>query len=267
MFRLQIVDIHAHIFPDAIAEKAARSIGTFYQMPIFGDGRADTLLRWGDECGVEKFWVHSVATLPGHARSVNDFIASAVRAHPDRFTGFMALHPDLPDVGAEVRRAADLGLQGVKLHPDIQKFALTEARSLKMFEAFAGRLPALVHTGDVRYRYSRPSQTAELMDRFPELTLIGAHLGGWSEWGEAAQALAGRKNFYVDCSSSLYALSPAEATAIIRRYGADRVLFGSDFPMWTLGDELARVGALGLTDDERELVLHKNAETLMKGWT
>jgi predicted TIM-barrel fold metal-dependent hydrolase len=232
-------------------------------MPIAGDGRVDTLLKWGDAANVSKFVVHSVATLPGHARSINDFIASQVRAHPDRFIGFAALHPDLPDPSSEVDRAIDLGLRGIKLHPDIQKFALNEPRALRMFESFAGRLPALVHTGDKRYHYSRPEQTIEVLNRFPELIMIGAHLGGWSEWGEACDALAGRPNFFVDCSSSLYALTPSDAAAIIRRYGADRVLFGSDFPMWTVEEELRRLDALKLTPEEREMVLNRNAKKIL----
>ncbi|NLG24859.1 MAG: amidohydrolase [Clostridiales bacterium] len=260
---MPIVDFHAHIFPGAIAEKAAASIGRFYQLPVMGDGRADTLLQWGDEAGVDRFVVHSVATLPGHVRSINDFIASKVREHPGRFVGFAALHPDLPDPAAEVRRAIDLGLSGVKLHPDIQRFALNGPKSLKMFECFAGTLPALVHAGDRRYANSRPAQVAEVLDRFPPLTMIGAHLGGWSEWGDACAILAGRPNFYVDCSSSLYALPPGEAARIVRAYGADRVLFGSDYPMWPLQGELDRLRTLNLTADELERILYKNAEQLL----
>ena len=65
---------------------------------------------------------------------------------------------------------------------------------------------------------------------------------------------------YVDTSSSLYAIPPERATEIIRAYGADNVFFGTDYPMWLPTEEIARFNALGLTDEEREKILHKNAE-------
>ena len=66
----------------------------------------------------------------------------------------------------------------------------------------------------------------------------------------------------MDSSSSLFALSPEEAAALVRLYGADRVLFGVDYPMWTPGEELNRFLALPLTEEERERVLYKNAAAL-----
>ena len=64
----------------------------------------------------------------------------------------------------------------------------------------------------------------------------------------------------MDCSSSLYALPPEEAANVIRRYGADRVFFGTDYPMWTPKEEIARVMALPLTDEEKEMIFYRNFE-------
>ena len=66
----------------------------------------------------------------------------------------------------------------------------------------------------------------------------------------------------VDCSSSLYSLDSNTARDLVRRYGADRVLFGTDYPMWEPKAELERFFAMGLTEEENELILHKNAEKL-----
>ena len=66
----------------------------------------------------------------------------------------------------------------------------------------------------------------------------------------------------VDCSSSLYALSNETAVKLIRLYGANRVLFGTDYPMWEPGEEVRRFMSLDLTDEERQLILHENAEKL-----
>ena len=64
--------------------------------------------------------------------------------------------------------------------------------------------------------------------------------------------------------SSLYALEPDEAVKIIHRYGADRVFFGTDYPMWSPKEEVERVMKLPLTDDERELIFHRNFERFME---
>ena len=104
---------------------------------------------------------------------------------------------------------------------------------------------------------------ARALDRVPNLRMIGAHFGGWSIWRDAWKILAGRDNVYVDSSSSLYALEPEEAVRIIHRYGADKVFFATDYPMWNPVEELARFDALPLDEQERDMILHRNFERLI----
>ena len=258
---MTIIDTHAHIYPDKIALKAAKSIGDFYEIPMSLDGTVSRLLEQGKAAGISRFLVHSVAVTWERARAINDFLAQEVAAHPAEFIGFGTLHPDHPEMEQELDRILSLGLRGVKLHPDFQHFCLDDPNAIRLFEAMAERgLPLLVHTGDKRYPYSEPQRMARALDRVPELTAICAHLGGWSVWTDAWHELAGRENVYVDCSSSLYAMQPDEAALVIRKYGADRVFFGTDYPMWTAREELDRFMALPLTDEEREMILHLNFE-------
>ena len=258
---MTIIDTHAHIYPDKIALKAAKSIGDFYEIPMSLDGTVSRLLEQGKAAGISRFLVHSVAVTWERARAINDFLAQEVAAHPAEFIGFGTLHPDHPEAEQELDRILSLGLRGVKLHPDFQHFCLDDPNAIRLFEAMAERgLPLLVHTGDKRYPYSEPQRMARALDRVPELTAICAHLGGWSVWTDAWHELAGRENVYVDCSSSLYAMQPDDAALVIRKYGADRVFFGTDYPMWTAREELDRFMALPLTDEEREMILHLNFE-------
>ena len=94
------------------------------------------------------------------------------------------------------------------------------------------------------------------------MTFIAAHLGGYSVW-EDGSALRGMKNVYVDTSSSLCFLKPEEAVRMIREHGVERVFFGTDYPLWEPGEELGLFNALPLTEEERELILHKNAEAFI----
>lgn len=261
---MTIIDTHAHIYPDAIAAKAAQSIGEFYQIPMQLSGTLGELLAKGGEAGVTRFLVHSVAVTPERVTGVNDYLMRTAAAHPDTLIGFGTLHPDYADVPGELRRIKAGGLRGVKLHPDFQHFCLDDDRAVAMFRQMAELgLPALVHTGDSRYPYSEPQRMARALDAAPGLKVICAHLGGWSVWEDAWRALAGRENVWVDTSSSLYAIAPEKAAEVIRRYGAERVFFGTDYPMWKPDEELRRFAAVPLTDEERELILHKNFEAFL----
>ena len=262
--KFRTVDAHCHIYPDKIAEKASESTGNFYSIPMCLDGKISTLLTHGEEAGISHFLVQSVATTPKQVSSINRFIAESVLEGGGKFTGFGTLHPDSEDIRADVEEVIRLGLKGVKLHPDIQQFKIDDYRMLKIYELCEGRLPILMHTGDSRYDLSNPNRMKPVLDIYQGLTGIGAHFGGWSVWEEATEALCQYENFYVDCSSSLYAMSPEKARELIFAYGTKRVLFGTDYPMWEPKEELERFLKIDLTEQEREDILYYNAARLLQ---
>lgn len=255
-----IIDAHCHIYPDKIAEKAAHSTGNFYDLPMKYDGKVSTLLECGEKAGVDKYIVQSVATTPKQVSSINHFIADTVKMYPEKMIGLGTLHPDSEDIKGDVEELIKLGLHGVKLHPDIQKFKLDDYRCLKIYDLCEkNHLPILIHTGDNRYDYSNPNRLIPILEIYTELSVIGAHFGGWSIWNEASKKLCGFKNFYVDCSSSFYMLDDETIKEIISRYTPDRVLFGTDYPMWNPDEELKRLRSLGLSQEDIEKIEYKNA--------
>ncbi len=262
MKKYRIIDAHCHIYPDKIAQKASDATANFYELPPSLDGRISTLLEHGEKAGIEHFVVQSVATTPKQVSSINNFIARTVAQSNGRFTGLGTLHHDSEDIEADVNEIISLGLKGVKLHPDIQRVQLDDSRMHKMYELCEGRLPMLIHTGDNRYDYSNPNRLIPILERYPNLTVIGAHFGGWSIWEEATEKLTKYKNFLVDCSSSLYAISAEKARELIFAYGTDRVLFGTDYPLWTPESELERFMKVELTDEQREDIFYNNAAKL-----
>jgi len=80
-------------------------------------------------------------------------------------------------------------------------------------------------------------------------------------WEDSRRYLIGR-NIFMDTSSSLAYLDPSEAVDMIRNHGADKFLFGSDYPMWRHKDELDRFLMLDLSETEREAILYNNAAKL-----
>lgn len=257
-----IIDSHAHIFPNNIASKASSSIGSFYNMPIRYDGTLETLFKCGDECGVDKYVVQSVATTKHQVDSINEFIAQTVDNNKDKLIGFATLHPDSENIQNQIDNAIKMGLKGVKLHPDFQRFDIDDKKAFKIYEAIEGRLPLLIHTGDHRTQYSKPAKLATVLDKFSNLDVIAAHFGGWSEWEDGALELA-LKRVYVDTSSSMYAFKPYQIRQLIDIFGADYVLFGSDYPMWNPKDEITVLNNVDLTAEEREKIFYKNIERLL----
>lgn len=257
---MHIFDAHVHIYPDKIAEKASQHVGEFYNITMNFDGKIGTMVERWKKRGVERCLVHSVATTHDQVPKINDFIKASVDASDGMFVGFCTLHPSMSakEVEDEIERIIGMGLKGVKLHPDCQKFQIDEPAAMQMYEVIDGRVPILFHTGDKRYDYSNPDRMRAAAKRFPRQKMIGAHLGGYSVWEKAVPVLADLENMWFDESSSLAFITPEQATEYINAYGADRVFFGTDYPMWDIGDELERFDRIDLTDSQREKILWTN---------
>ncbi len=259
----QIIDSHCHVYPQAIAQKAVKGVSDFYDgVGTFCDGLASSVRRLWPEKGVGHAVIFSVATRLKQVESINAFIASTVAEGEGFFTGLGTVHQDVPDMGALVDSVVSLGLKGIKIHPDTQMCALDDSRLLPLYEACSGRIPVLLHTGDRRYDYSNPDRMKRVLGMFPHTVFIGAHYGGWSVWDEAVGKLHGFDNFFVDTSSTFHWVGPEKVRSYIRTYGSDRVMFGSDFPMWDVKPELDAMFALGLSDGEYENIFHLTAEKL-----
>lgn len=259
---MNIIDFHAHIYPEKIAKKAVESVGEFYNIPMDRNGTVEALLQEGEKSGIDKFLVHSVAVIPDYVKTINNFIAAQCEEH-DNFYGFGTIHADLENPLAEIERMESLGLRGIKIHPDTQHFNIDDPKMMKIYEIIEGRLPILIHCGDYRYDYSHPRRLAKVLAAFPNLVAIGAHFGAWSMPDLAVEYLE-NTNCYVDVSSSMMYTGKRRAKELIRLYGADRVLFGSDFPMWNPSEELDFFLSLGLSDDENKAILWNNAMKILK---
>lgn len=257
-----IIDAHCHIYPDKIAQKAVEAVDRFYpdlpRDPL--DGTCDTLIRTGKENGITHFIVHSVATTPHQVSSINRFIAQSVENSDGAFTGLGTMHPELEDIPAAMEELVSLGLHGVKLHPDIQRFAADDPRILPVYEICEAKgLPVLVHTGDFRYDFSNPPRIARILKMFPRLIFVGAHFGGWSVWDEAAKTLSGFDNMCVDCSSSMHHLGVQRSKELIGIWGEDRVMFATDFPLWHQRPEIDTLLQMDLTDDAYRKIFRENS--------
>lgn len=258
---MKIIDCHTHIYPEAIAAKAAESIRDFYSL---GDeeipGSVSELLRRGDAAGIHSFVVLPVGMKPGQVHHVNTFILEQTRQNP-RLTGLGTVHAAMEDLQQETQWILDSPLRGIKMHPDFQRFPIDDPRLFPVYDLLRGKKPVMFHTGDPRYDYSHPARVKKLLELFPDLQVVAAHFGGYSVYQEAFDALKDTTCVF-DVSSSLMFLPEGMAERYIGGYGAERLMFGSDFPLWDPGVEVRRFLQLKLTPEQTEQIAHKTAEEL-----
>ncbi len=259
---MNIIDIHAHIFPTELERRATEFLCGYYDMPKKDNALVSNLLENAARINTSKIVVHTTATKPEQVPNINNFIASTIQTD-ERLLGFGTIHPDYSDIEGEIARIKSLGLMGIKLHPDFQAFDIDAPSMYNVYEAVGNTLPFLIHLGDKKSDHSSPLRMARVLDDFPFLRVIGAHLGGVFRWEEAISCLYGR-NIYFDTSSAVRLLPADEALRLIRLHGVEKILFGTDFPLASHEEELALVQGLGLTDDELEQILSKNAEIFLE---
>lgn len=259
---LKIIDFHTHIYPEAIAEKATKSIQEFYGLDGGGTiGTTEVLLERGRAVGIEKYVVLPVSIKADHTRHINEFLLSQTEKHPE-FIGFGTVHAEQNNIIEEGEFILNNGLKGIKMHPDTQLFNIDDERLFPLYDYIGDKLIFMFHCGDKRYDYSSPVRLRRVLDNFPKMRVVAAHFGGYSVWEQAAECLKDT-DCMLDISSSLMLMSEEEKNRYINTYGADRLLYGTDFPLWDPVDEVERFMKLDLTDSEREKIAYLNAERIL----
>lgn len=259
---MEIIDSHCHIFPDKIAEKAVKSIGNFYGLKMSYKGTCKNLIEVLDKNNIDKAVIHSTATKADQVPSINDFIIDTVNSS-ERFIGYGTMHPDYKDIEAEYNKIKSNNLKGVKIHPDFQGINIDDKRMDDIYELVGDEMPILFHIGDKTKDFSNPIRLKKTIERFPKLRPIAAHMGGYSKWNEAMELFYGKEVWVDTCSSFTY-MTDAMILKLINSYGIDKILFGTDYPMWDFNYEYQRLISLKLKDEELEKIFSKNIKSLLK---
>ncbi len=232
-----LIDAHTHAFSEKIAEKAVEQLINYYQLPTDYGGRLTDLLAHAAEARLDALLLLVAATRAEQVKPAHDWIlAQPWRALSDcpRIIPFGTYHIDDPHWQRELARLRASGIiRGIKLHPEFQGIDLADPRLHPLLEEIAGDFVLMVHVGDPRVsenNLSTPRKVAALLDLFPRLTIIAAHLGGYCFWEEAYEALAGRE-LYLDTSSALQFIDPALLRRLVDKHGTEHILCGSDYPL------------------------------------
>jgi predicted TIM-barrel fold metal-dependent hydrolase len=244
---------------------------------------AEEYLKVMDELDVDKTVILGKDYGPlGDKQNANlpdEETAEFVRAHPDRFIGFSAVHPDRDkqeNLNRLERAVNDFGLKGIKLNP-AAGFYPNDERLYPVYEkCTALQIPVMIHMGikppsdGTRLKYCHPMYIDDIAVDFPELTLIIAHAGyPWVEDLIAASLYS--QTVFVDISTLNQleeALGCEVVIPVLRRLtaslGSSRVVFGSDgiFNLEALINAVKKADFL--TEADKEKILWKNASEILK---
>lgn len=261
---MQLFDMHTHCFPDALAPKALPHLAEISKTPYFGSGTYDDLCEKSVKAGYTGFMILHIATKPEQMENVNRFAAACQK---DRALCFGSVYPTVPEAVEALYCIHSLNLCGVKLHPDYQNFFVNDPRVFPVYETAAKlKLPITFHAGRDPYSpdivHCTPEMLAEVSTRFPDLTIIAAHMGGMEMDADVEKHLVGRKNVYFDTAFATRALPAERCKQLIHRHGVEKILFATDFPWSTAETECAFLESLALLPDELSRIYYKNADQL-----
>lgn len=295
-----IVDMHRHLW--SVFERHPNSTHHFTQRlgappaqssKLDPDGRAADILAEMEGAGIDR----TVIVVADFSLRLGDglfaideenrLVAGLGQSHPGKLIPFLGVDPRRPSALELFRKGLDeWGVAGLKLHPG-SGFFPNDSVCLPFFDLAGQRgVPVLVHTGPmVTPLMSRTAQPVYLDDvaaDFPKTTIIMAHVGLC--WWEEALSIAWHKpNIVLELSTWQWTFlrDPREFVRAIAKMkdsiGADRIVFGSDFPAlrsamplrkWAEAFEklpdLAREHGVRISDTETRAILGKNAERLLR---
>lgn len=265
-----IVDFHTHIFPEKIAAKTIAYLEEKAHIKSFGDGTEQGLVSAMEAAGVDVSVVLPVVTRPEQFRTINQFAAQLNEKYRNRQTrlwSFGGIHPDSADYKEELRTIKELGLLGIKLHPDYQDTHFDDIRYMRILDyASELGLVSVVHAGvDVGFPDNvrcTPRQIHRVLEEVKPKNLVLAHYGGFDMWEDVEELLAGR-DVWLDTAFTAGYLKDEAFMGIWNKHGADRILFATDSPWSGQKETLEYLRGLAIPSEDINKILGQNARRLI----
>ena len=262
-----IIDFHTHVFPEKLAPGALKVLAERAKIDPTTDGTVAGLKESMGKAGIDISVTLPVITDPGQFQTVNRF-AAGLNEETD-LVAFGAVHPDDTDIEGKLKTIKELGLSGIKIHPDYQGKDVDDEKYMKMVDlANDLGLWVITHAGiDVGLPdalRSTPEKTARLVDTVKPDRFIAAHMGGWKGWDVVLEKIAGR-GVYLDTAFCFNgSLDDRTFLELVRVNGPDRILFATDCPWGPQKEQLEYFMDIeGLSDSEKELIAGKNAARIL----
>ena len=276
-----IIDFHTHVFPPQVKKKRSKYIDSdpcFAILYSSSDAKlatADELIASMDKNGVDISVIVNIGwTTHELCVETNDYILESIARYPQRLIGFCAVQPNSYDAAiAEIERCTKGGVRGVgEMRPDMQLFDLRDDEVMEPFIKVIRehKLILLTHTSEpVGHEYpgkgmATPEMLYPLITSFPDLIIVCAHWGGglpfYALMPEVKQAMS---NVFFDTAASPLLYSPQVYEQVVQLVGADKILFGSDYPLLAQSRLIKEIESLDLPEETKNLILSGNAQKLL----
>lgn len=270
-----IIDFHTHIFPNAIAGKTISALEDKSGINAATDGTIDGLLLSMEKTGVDLSIILPVVTKPSQFESINTFAKSINEKYEGKLFSFGGIHPDSENYKEELKKIKEFGLKGVKIHPDYQRVMIDDIRYMRIIE-YAGEIGLIVitHAGiDIGLPnpiHCPPDKVRKVLDKIRPEKMVLAHYGGWKQWEDVYNYLAG-ENVYFDTAFTFDYIESEMFLKILNKHDKNKILFATDSP-WSHADRDINklkeiIEGSGLNEENvkvlEENILYKNAAKIL----
>ncbi len=276
-----IIDFHTHVIPPQIKKNRSKYIDSdscfaiLYSQKDAKLATADELIADMDKNEVDISVITNIGwTTHELCVETNDYILESVARYPHRLVGFCTVQPNSYDAAIdEIERCVQGGIRGVgELRPDMQLFDLNDGEVIEPFIDVISKhkLILLTHASEpVGHQYPgkgaiTPDMLYPFITNFPDLIIVCAHWGGglpfYALMPEVKQAM---RNVYFDTAASPFLYSHQVYHHVIQLVGADKILFGSDYPLLAQNRLISEIRSLDLPEETRNLILSGNAQRLL----
>lgn len=265
-----IIDSHTHIFPDQLAEKTIKKLGDMGNIKAYTNGTKSGLLNSMKEAGVNCSIILPVVTRPEQFKTVNEFAVKINEKYQDseyRLLSFGGIHPDSSGYKGQLKEIVNMGLLGIKLHPDYQDMYFDDIRYMRLID-YASELGLIisVHAGlDVGYPediHCPPKAARKVIDEVAPEKLILAHLGGYQQWDEVEDLLVGQK-VYLDTAYIQNTMEQSQFLRILKNHGSDKILFATDSPWSGQKESVEWMKQLSIPENELNQIFYGNIAGLL----
>ena len=253
------------MFPDKIAAGTIAHLASIIeQAHPYTDGTYAGLKRVTEESGVDISIALPIVTKPKQFESINRFAANYQEGN---VISFGSIHPESEDYKSQLQFIKNLGLKGIKFHPDYQETNFNVI-GYKRIISYATELGLIVvtHAGMDPLSPEKVHCTVpmirEVIDDVQPEKLVLAHMGGHQCWDEVEELIVGR-NVYFDTGVVLDKMDLNQCLRMIKNHGTDKILFGTDMPWSGQKEYIEIIQGMNLTADEKEKIFYKNAMHLL----
>lgn len=259
-----IIDAHTHIYPEAVAPKAIKTIigNTGGQLTAYTDGTFQNLMSSMDEAEIDFSVVLSVATQPNQGEKIIQWI-DEMRNRSSRLIYFASVHPADPDFKKRIQDIKDRGIPGIKFHPAYQNFPVDSKEAYDVYEeALKNDLVLHFHSGfDMSLPhcdYTSVERFSRFLESFKNSKIILAHAGGDQQWEEVLKKL-GDKGCFFDIAFVLENMKRCDHARELYRQNENYFVFGTDTPWKSQKDYVKMIReSKTLTSEQRDKMFFKN---------